>query len=200
MKVIPFTYCGYFDLYANTYVLVDDNDNAVIIDPGKEDKALIDFLKESEITPKAILLTHGHFDHIYGLNVLSSIFPSLPIFTNQEGMNELLNDKLNFSRYYGDPFVLDVPESIRLIEDGDCVDLFDGICAEAVFTPGHSPSCVTWLVGDSLFTGDSFIPGVKTVTNVPHSDKVQAAASEVLIHELADHRIVYAGHAPEYEL
>ena len=178
-----------------SYVIVHDGESW-LVDCGDVDR----ILPMIDGPLRGVLLTHGHFDHIYGLNVLSSIFPSLPIFTNQAGMNELLNDKLNFSRYYGDPFVLDVPESIRLIEDGDCVDLFDGIRAEAVFTPGHSPSCVTWLVGDSLFTGDSFIPGVKTVTNVPHSDKVQAAASEGLIHELADHRIVYAGHAPEYEL
>ena len=146
---------------------------------------------------QGVLLTHGHFDHIYGLNVLAALFPSLTIYTNRAGQDELVSDKLNFSRYYGEPFVLDVPEKVRLVEDGDCVDLFDDIRAQAVFTPGHSPSCVTWLVDDALFTGDSFIPGVKTVTNVPHSDKAQAAVSEALIRELAERRTVYAGHAPE---
>ena len=147
---------------------------------------------------RGVLLTHAHFDHIYGLNVLAAIFPSLSIYTNREGQEELLSDKLNFSRYYGEPFVLDVPENVRLVESDGCVDLFDGITAQAIFTPGHSPSCVTWVVDDALFTGDSFIPGVKTVTNVPHSNKEQAAVSEALIRDLADHRIVYAGHAPEF--
>lgn len=146
---------------------------------------------------RGVLLTHAHFDHIYGLNVLEALFPSLSIYTNQSGLDELLNDKLNFSRYYGDPFVLGSPEQVTLIDDGGVVELFDGIEAKAIYTPGHSPSCVTWLVGDLLFTGDSFIPGVKTVTNVPHSNKEQAAVSEALIHELADQRVVYAGHSPE---
>ena len=146
---------------------------------------------------RGVLLTHAQFDHIYGLNVLEALFPSLPIYTNQSGLDELLNDKLNFSRYYGDPFVLGSPEKVALIDDGAEVELFDDIEAKAIYTPGHSPSCVTWLVGDLLFTGDSFIPGVKTVTNVPHSNKEQAAASEELIHELADQRVVYAGHSPE---
>lgn len=178
-----------------SYVVVHDGDSW-LVDCGDVDK----ILPMLDGTLRGVLLTHGHFDHIYGLNVLTSFFPSLPIFTNEAGLKELLNDKLNFSRYYGDPFVLDVPDNVRILGDGDSVEMFGGISAQAVFTPGHSPSCITWLVGDSLFTGDSFIPGVKTVTNVPHADKALAAKSELIIHQLADHHIVYAGHATEYEL
>ena len=177
-----------------SYVIVHDG-ASWLVDCGDVDR----ILPMIDGRLRGVLLTHAHFDHIYGLNVLEALFPSLPIYTNQSGLDELLNDKLNFSRYYGDPFVLGSPEKVALIDDGAEVELFDGIEAKAIYTPGHSPSCVTWLVGDLLFTGDSFIPGVKTVTNVPHSDKEQAIASESLIHELADHRIVYAGHAPEYE-
>ena len=175
-----------------SYVLVHDG-SSWLVDCGDVDRILP--LIDGRL--RGVLLTHAHFDHIYGLNVLEALFPSLPIYTNQFGQDELLNDKLNFSRYYGDPFVLDFPEIVTLIDDGEAVTLFDGIEARAVYTPGHSPSCVTWQVEDMLFTGDSFIPGVKTVTNVPHSDKEQAAASEGLIHELADQRVVYAGHSPE---
>lgn len=175
-----------------SYVITHDG-ASWLVDCGDVDKILP--LVDGRL--HGVLLTHAHFDHIYGLNVLTAIFPSLTIYTNQVGQEELFSDKLNFSRYYGEPFVLDAPENVRLVEDGDCVDMFEGIKAQAVFTLGHSPSCVTWMVNDALFTGDSFIPGVKTVTNVPHSDKEQAAVSEALIRDLAEHRIVYAGHATE---
>ena len=175
-----------------SYVIVHDG-ASWLVDCGDVDR----ILPMIDGRLRGVLLTHAHFDHIYGLNVLEALFPSLPIYTNQSGLDELLNDKLNFSRYYGDPFVLGSPEKVTLIDDEEAVELFDGIEAKAIYTPGHSPSCVTWLVGDLLFTGDSFIPGVKTVTNVPHSNKEQAAASEELIHELADKRVVYAGHSPE---
>lgn len=148
-------------------------------------------------TLRGVLLTHAHFDHIYGLNVLSDLFPSLPIYTNAAGREELLSDKLNLSRYVGDPFALNLPENVRLLEDSDTVALFDGITATAVFTPGHCPSCITWVLADAIFTGDSFIPGVKTVTNIPNSDRSDAAKSENRIRELSTHRVVYAGHAPE---
>lgn len=148
---------------------------------------------------QGVLLTHAHFDHIYGLNSLMILYPGLSVYTNQVGLDTLLNDKLNFSRYYGEPIIFNEPDRVKLVEDREWVELFDGIRAQAVFTPGHSPCCVTWIIDDALFTGDSFIPGVKTVTNIPHSNKDLAAESESLISELAEHRTIYSGHAPEIQ-
>lgn len=148
---------------------------------------------------QGVLLTHAHFDHIYGLNSLMILYPGLSVYTNQVGLDTLLNDKLNFSRYYGEPIIFNEPDRVKLVKDREWVELFDGIRAQAVFTPGHSPCCVTWIIDDALFTGDSFIPGVKTVTNIPHSNKDLAAESEALISELAEHRTIYSGHAPEIQ-
>ena len=148
-------------------------------------------------TLRGVMLTHGHYDHIYGLNILLTMFPSMVIYTNEAGKEELLSDKRNFSKYINDPFILQKPENVILVEDGQGIDLFDGIQAVPVFTPGHSPSCVTWVIGDAVFTGDSYIPGVKTVTNFPLSNRAQSAASELIIKDLISHRDVYPGHAPE---
>lgn len=142
-----------------------------------------------------VLLTHTHFDHIYGLNQLLSVFPNVPIYTNMYGMEGLLSDKMNLSRYHEDPFVLDNPDNIHVIEDGAELSLFDQVKAHAVFTPGHSPSCVTWVIDDAVFTGDSLIPGVKTVTIFPHADKALVAHSEALIRDLLEQRAIYPGHS-----
>ncbi len=173
-----------------SYVITQDG-MSWLVDCGDVDQILP--LLDGKL--QGVLLTHAHFDHIYGLNVLVALFPDVRIYTTVEGQSELLSDKLNFSKYYGEPFVLDTPENVTVIGDGECLPMFGGIEAKAVFTPGHSPSCVTWVVDDMLFTGDSFIPGVKTVTNVPHSDKELAAASEKIIKELAEGRTICAGHA-----
>ena len=142
-----------------------------------------------------VLLTHTHFDHIYGLNHLLSVFPRVPIYTNQQGYEGLLSDKMNLSRYHEEPFVLDNPGNIQVVVDGTDLSIFDKITAHAVFTPGHSPSCVTWVVDDAVFTGDSYIPGVKTVTIFPHADKSLVAQSEAKIIDLLEHRMIYPGHA-----
>jgi len=175
-----------------SYVLAHDG-KSWLVDCGDVDRILP--LVDGKLC--GVLLTHAHFDHIYGLNVLTRIYPSLPVYTNAAGLEELVSDKMNFSKYYGDPFVFNTPENVVLLQANECIDLFDGITGQAVFTPGHSPSCVTWVVGDMLFTGDSLIPGVKTVTNIPHSDKAEAARSENLIRLLSQDRVLYAGHSPE---
>lgn len=173
-----------------SYVIVHGG-RSWIVDCGDVDQ----ILPCVEGNVEGVLLTHAHFDHIFGLNNLLSIFPSIPVVTNQAGQNALLNEKLNFSKYHEEPFVLESTDNIKLVNDGDVVQLDENLEAKAVFTPGHSPDCVTWVVEDTLFTGDSFIPGVKTVTNFPLSDKALAARSENLIRELAAQRTVYPGHA-----
>ena len=144
-----------------------------------------------------VILTHAHFDHIYGLNTLLSLFPDVKVYTNQAGLEGLTSDRINLSKYYGDPFIFDKPELVQLVDDGMLINLFGDVNAKAIFTPGHSPDCITWLVNDVLFTGDCYIPNVKTVTNMPHSDKFLAAQSEAIIHQLAEQRTIYPGHAPE---
>ena len=174
-----------------TYV-VSRNQQSWLIDCGDVDQ----ILPLIDGTLCGVMLTHAHFDHIYGLNTLLSLYPALPVYTSKAGLSGLLDDKLNFSRYYGEPIVLAKPGNVRTVRDGMDIDIFDGIQAKAVFTPGHSPCCVTWIIGNAVFTGDSYIPGVKTVTNVPHSDKYLAAQSETVIRQLAEHRDIYPGHAP----
>lgn len=175
-----------------TYVLSQDGETW-LVDCGDLDRILP--LIDGHL--RGVLLTHAHFDHIYGLNYLLTLFPGISILTNEAGREALLSDKLNFSRYHEDPFVLDTPDNVKLIQDGELVSLFNGVDAKAVFTPGHSSSCVTWVVDDAVFTGDSYIPGVKTVTCFPHSDKEKAALSEALIKRLAESRRIYPGHAPQ---
>ncbi len=86
------------------------------------------------------------------------------------------------------------PDRIRVIEDGEEITLNDGFSAKAVFTPGHNPSCITWVIGDAVFSGDSYIPGVKTVTNLPGADKSEASRSEILLQNLAEGKCIYPGH------
>lgn len=178
-----------------SYVLTQDK-QSWLVDCGDVDQILP--LIDGKL--QGVLLTHAHFDHIYGLNNLESLFPGVPVYTVMAGLNGLMSDKLNFSRYYGEPFIFDSPDNIKLVNDGECISLFDGVEIKAVATPGHSPGCVTWLTSDAIFTGDSYIPGVKTVTNLPHSDKDLALKNEALIRQMVENRSIYPGHAASNEI
>lgn len=178
-----------------SYVL-SGGDASWIVDCGDVDLLLP--LIDGQL--KGVMITHSHFDHIYGLNNLMALFPGIPVLTNEAGREGLLSDKLNYSRYHEAPFILDVPENIEIIADGDKVNLFEDVSAQAIYTPGHSPCSVTWQVGNALFTGDSYIPGVKTVTNFPTSDKRMAQLSREYILQLAQQGQVYPGHPAQSEV
>ncbi len=158
----------------------------VLIDPGDS--------WDGFLSLDTVLLTHAHLDHIYGLNRVLELNPDVKVFTNKWGKEALLNDKLNLSRFHGSPFVFNYPNVIRSVEDGEKVNLKEGLVAKAMFTPGHNPSCITWIIGNKVFTGDSYIPGVGIVTNLPRGNKIQAAESEKRILELSSGKTVYPGH------
>lgn len=160
--------------------------NGILVDPGDEWQGFEGISK--------VLLTHAHFDHIYGLNDVLKISPYVNVFTNEFGKAMLLNARKNLSFYHETPFVFEYPECIVVVEDGDVIDLGSGQIAKAVFTSGHNPSCITWIIGDAIFTGDSYIPGIKTVTNLPGGNKIKTIESENLIKHLAIGKTIYPGH------
>lgn len=158
----------------------------IVIDPGD--------VWEGFIKVDSVLLTHAHFDHIYGLNELLTLNPDAKVYTNEFGRYMLLDDKLNMSRYNETPFIFEYPQNIVLVEDGEMIKFGDGMNVKSIFTPGHNESCITWVIGDKIFTGDSYIPGVKTITNLPGGNKQQALQSETLIKNLVCDRRIYPGH------
>lgn len=159
---------------------------SALIDPGDE--------WEGFNNVSAVLLTHAHFDHIYGLNNVLDANPNAKIYTNEDGKVMLLDARKNLSQFHETPLVCRYPEKITAVKDGDEIELDNGLIVKAVFTPGHNPSCITWIAGDAVFTGDSYIPGIKTVTNLPKSNKQQALASEELILRLAEGKEIFPGH------
>lgn len=183
-----FTSCSYMITYGAR------EGNAWIVDCG-DVAPLVKALKGK--IPKGVLLTHAHFDHIYGLNNLLRLFPATLVFTNESGSDALLNEKKNLSFYHETPFVFKLPEQIRIVDDGDEVELSKGVTAKVVATPGHHPSCLTYIIEDSIFTGDSYIPGVKVVTNLPKGNKMQAQESVDMIFSLIEGKSIYPGHCEE---
>lgn len=169
-------------------------DEALVVDCG-DAEPIIHHLEGKRL--KGILLTHGHFDHIYGLNEVCAAFPEAKVYTNESGREMLLNERKNMSLYHETPFTFQYPERIRLIGDGDPIELSDGLTVKVMATPGHNKSCLSFIVGDALFTGDALIPGKKLVTNLPGSDKAEALVSKQKLEQLSMEFTIYPGHPSE---
>lgn len=128
-----------------------------------------------------VLLTHAHFDHIYGINRVIELNPKVKIYTNDYSKTMLLDSKKNLSLYYEKPFIIGNTSSLSIVKNNEKIELDTHSFAKAVFTLGHNPSCITWMIGDYLFTGNSYISGIKTVTNLPGGNKRLADTSLQLI-------------------
>lgn len=178
---------------SRTYVLTaDGSDDVWLVDCGDIGRVL-DNIDGRRVM--GVLLTHAHFDHIYGLPELLRAFPDCVICTNGFGVRALQDARLNMSKYHGMPVVIDADAvRMRVCGEGDSIGLFDGVEAVCHETPGHNPSCLTFEVGDCLFTGDAYIPDTPVVTVLPHADKAKARESVERILKLAEGRTVMPGH------
>ena len=194
IKVIPFCYDDYDDLFANTYVLIDDNSHCIVIDPSKDYDGISSYIKQNNLILKAILLTHGHFDHIRGVKRLIDEY-SVPLYVGFDEVDLLTNPRLNCSKYMSEEYVLDV-KPITLC-DNEVVRIFDEdiLC---ISTPFHTIGSMCFYLKDSklLFTGDFLFKGSVGRSDLPTGTPKTFNNSIRKILSLPDDVKIYPGHGP----
>ncbi len=160
---------------SNSYILFQQGSFDVwLIDCG-DVEPIIKWCGQNGMSVRGVFLTHTHFDHIYGLNELLEHNPQLEVYTSCNGGVALTSPRYNLSQFHDESFIY--KGDATLIQEKETVDLFVDEKLMVYETPGHDWSCLTYKVDDFLFTGDSYIPGVKLVTNFPKSHKNQAKES-----------------------
>lgn len=179
---------------SKTYILSKiGSDKAWLVDIG-DIEPVLDCLSKKQIIPEGIFLTHAHFDHIYGLEALVDSFPGMKVYVTEFAKHALASDKLNLSRYHGTPIKYD-KDNIIIVHEGDRMSLFEEEPQMEFYeTPGHNPGCLTMVIGDFIFTGDAYIPGVGANTRLPLADKELAKESLERILLLAKGKRIYPGH------
>lgn len=188
MKIIRFVNSVFS---SNTYLAHNDREG-FIVDPG-DIIPVTDFLRKSGLTLKAVLLTHTHYDHIFGLSSIMEIYPEIPVYTSEFGKTALTRPSWNFSRYHDDPINIDSPQ-IRVVNDGEVINPVEGCSITVMETPGHDMSCLCFRTDGSIFTGDSYIPGVKVVATFPKSDRKMAERWYRELGNISREYQIYPGH------
>lgn len=177
---------------SNTYILLNKSFKYCwLVDIGDYYKVEKTIPKDIEV--KGVLLTHTHYDHIYGLNALYLAHPSCKVYTSSYGAQALYDDRKNLSRYHDTSFTFK-GHNVVVLHEGDRIELFPGFLLKSYYTPGHCPSCLTFSVDNYLFTGDAYIPGLSVVISLPKGDRIQAKFSVDKIKVLAEGKVVLAGH------
>ncbi len=179
---------------SNTYVLFFKRGrSAWVIDPG-DAEPIIRYLRENNKTLEGILITHCHYDHIYGINDLQVIFPNAKIYASANARDGLFSPQHNMSKYNESPYSV-IKQDVVCVAEGSIITFGDNLSVKVQETPGHHPSCLTFEVGNELFTGDSLIPGVKVVTILPGGNKLAAKQSIKRIFDLYGKKtLIWPGH------
>lgn len=174
------------DLMTNCYIVWDENTkNAAVIDPGDDGAYLSDRLKKNGLTLQYILLTHGHFDHIGGVDELKSTCGSNPKVY-------LSHKDLGLESVFHETIALD-PNSVTDWKEGDSVTM-DSITFQVLATPGHTPGSVCLIAGDVLFSGDTLFQGSCGRTDFPGGSWTDMSASLRRLYQLPGDYTVLSGH------
>src|SRR5215213_4033560 len=181
----------------NTYVVWRGGTaEALVIDPGTEPDAILSFLRDTGLTPAAILNTHGHADHIAGNADLKAAYPTVPLVIGAGDAPLLSDPELNVSRSYG--FDIVSPPADRLVGEGDTL-LFAGLTLDIRDVPGHSPGHIIYVVRDEgvVFGGDVLFRGSIGRTDFPGgSFETLADGIRKKLYTMPDETVVYPGHGP----
>jgi glyoxylase-like metal-dependent hydrolase (beta-lactamase superfamily II) len=184
----------------NAYVVWSKGGGACwIVDPGLPPSAaeIIRFVGEKRLRPDAIVLTHGHADHIAGVPEVLEAFEGLPIMISNDARPALTNPSENLSSGLGFPIRIDAGQLVDLAAGSHC-DL-DGSTWHVLDTSGHAPGsrslyCAAAgvvLVGDALFHSSI------GRTDFHHSDHAALIRNiKERLFSLPDETKVYSGHGP----
>jgi glyoxylase-like metal-dependent hydrolase (beta-lactamase superfamily II) len=182
----------------NTYIAwVPPNREAVVIDPGMDPGMVIKCFEDEEVTPVAILNTHGHIDHIAGNGALRESYPDLAILIGA-GDARMLNDPVaNLSAMAG--LSLSSPPATRLLREGDTIE-YAGMRFEILDVPGHTPGHIVFIWHNdppTVFGGDVlFREGIGRF-DFPGSDgQLLLNGIRTKLFSLPDETVVYPGHGP----
>ncbi len=148
------------EFQTNCYVVRADEaaTDCLIVDTGLDAAGLLRFLTEHKLTPTAVLLTHGHADHIVALEEVIPEYPDLKVYIHKLDAGLLTDPEANLSLMAGVPFTIDL--DALLLDDGDVVTEA-GITLEVIHTPGHTPGGVCFYAEADgvLFAGDTLFAG-----------------------------------------
>ncbi len=194
------------DFEENFYILWRDDAQknqegkipALLIDPGIDPRRGIAFLRENNLTPESVLITHGHCDHIAGVIPLRAAYPEIQVLISEIDRPKMTNPHGNLSANFGLP--VNVGDADASIADGEIITAAS-LSLKASLLPGHSEGHMIFELLDTepkaVFVGDVIFSGSIGRTDFPGgsmSTLIRGIQEKILT--LPDQTTLYPGHGP----
>ena len=183
----------------NVY-LVFYNGNCLIVDPSDEAEKIISHINKKQAKPLAILITHGHFDHIMAAPILAEKY-GIKIYAGEADRQLLEDSKLNLGqRFLGEDFTLEADEYVK---GGDELE-FEGLKLKVLYTPGHTVGSISFYTEDLadneafkkvIFSGDSLFAGSIGRVDLPTGNEATMRKTlEEVFKKMSPETVVFPGH------
>ena len=186
------------DFQTNCYCLrtSEAETDCLLIDAGLDAQPLVDFLKQNKLNPVALILTHGHIDHIAGVDLLRQNFPDIKIAIYVDDANMLATPVENLSIATGQIFKTE-PADVIIQNEGPAD--FGPFTFDVMHTPGHTPGgiCLYSAENNLAFVGDTLFAGSIGRTDFPggNFDRLMNSIKTKLL-AFPDDTTIYTGHGP----
>jgi len=186
------------DLQTNCYCVTSNESvrDCLVVDTGLSPQPLVDHLKKSELNPVAVVCTHGHLDHTFGVKALRENWPDIKVAIHKNDADMLTDSDKNLSAAMGAPLEFSAADII--LNDADEVE-FAGVKLKVFHTPGHTPGgiCLYSENEDLFFAGDTLFADSVGRTDIPGGDHdllITSIKTKLLV--LPDETKVLPGHGP----
>ncbi len=188
---------------SNCFVLFDKavGNNCIVVDPGSEDNSILNqYLEQEVLLPEYIFLTHEHFDHCWGVEDIREVYPDVKLVCSQICSEAIQDKKKNYSVFYQQPGFDLKPADIVLDEVNWSLN-WNGYQIRFEPAQGHSAAGIIFFIDRYVFTGDTLIKDIKTVTKLKTASKKRLMDSIAMLEkEKGKVLIVCPGHGEMFNL